>query len=398
MNSSSRLLIGSVALLCCCSIVRSDDAADADRALQATRALCEDVFNHCIMKFKAVSTNVESGRVTFQCNHNNVTFGRVDDMIFCEKEDVYLPTTLLDGRKVREQKIQNQEFPTRDFQRVSVSYQYTKNNVRLADHITVWADYTPSATVRGVANAVKFDNIIAEFGPTGESLLQIVSGKYSAIDRLAQNTFRVNYPTPYGKVSVVVNRNQGQDRVLEISLNQSPSDVYTSLSKGLTLAEIRDYSVCGVTPNGLRSISTVLNFTYSDQSSPDRPFETFDTTYLALADDNKFTSSYKLQLTQYKKCHNAADLESLIIPNLDGMPVQLLEKVPSGNQQLNLTYQDRRIVRQVDGAALQDVVIEQRNHRIWLTVAACVMVGAIVVLGFRSFRRHRNARQGVEPK
>jgi rhodanese-related sulfurtransferase len=104
------------------------------------------------------------------------------------------------------------------------------------------------------------------------------------------------------------------------------------------------------------------------------------------ADDRLWQSVRVLRPTKYQKPVTAKDIEALRVQIPDG--TEVLTADPE-YRSLNLTYRGGNVVRQVDGASLDQVIAEERSGRSWLFVggaAVAAAVAAVVVL-VRRLRR-----------
>jgi hypothetical protein len=231
---------------------------------------------------------------------------------------------------------------------------------------------------------VKLSMLLSQFGPTGKSLAEITRQPPASI-RAGQNSrVTATYPTEYGVVEVDLGRVGGRDVLIAARIVQSPKDVYTSLSEGQTLAELTD-SVVGPTPGGLTRAVYECALSH-DEAQPAHPFKTLTVTEFFTGAGKTWHGTHTLTLTEYRKCTSPNCVEELRVPVPDGTVISSLDPE---FRPLTLVYQEGNIVREVDGASLDDIIVGRVPARRWVYYYVAMGIVLLLVAGVVVYRWRR---------
>ncbi len=153
-------------------------------------------------------------------------------------------------------------------------------------------------------------------------------------------------------------------------------------------------SILDETPDGLTSVIHGFRISYDENST--RPFTVLTIFNSYAAAGKNLKSENILRLTDYKKCNNDAEIEAMRIPIPEGERVGLVDDPYKGT--LALTYRNGEVVRQVDGASLEEVVTEERFHKKFLYIVVSIVGILCIAFGFRyTWKRWAAKSKGQSP-
>lgn len=237
---------------------------------------------------------------------------------------------------------------------------------------------------------IHIESCLSRFGNTDSSLSQITELPPAEIIRGDNGSLEGRYSTPYGRVVLRTANRSGRDVLVSARLMQSASDWCTPHWKRplSTLPE----SVVGVHPAGLMSIESGLAVEYTSVTTQ------FPFTKIRIEDEwkdasRRWRSVKQLTPTAYRRLADGREIEALRIPIPEGQRVHSLDPE---YKPLNLAYAGGQIVRQVDGASLDQVVAEttRRPFRALWLIAAVGLVAVVAAGGIWLRRRAIRTRTG----
>ena len=295
--------------------------------------------------------------------NGQLIYAQYDDAFFCDLN--HLTTVYENSKPVQTDKTQTQYYMANGQRCLLIDYQLINKTKQVQNVICDPRDDYSKGLQRIAGNA-KLDGIIYPLNQVGQSFQEIVSGEATQVTDTS-----ATYHTRYGNIVVVLSKSSQRTEVKSIQLTQSRDSVYTSLSEGKTLGEVK-VSVFDETPNGLDQSKHLLQFTYQGEG-PHRHLASISSTLTYKAQDQLFTMHTTHKTRKYEKVSSRAIVEGLALEIPEGSKVLSLD--PDFHS-INLAFENRQVVREIDGVPL-DVVIEeqQRSHR-----ALYLAIGVAAVL------------------
>jgi hypothetical protein len=380
-SSAASLLLSAVPFVLSPAVVCADEVHDGQRIHQAVLRLRDDTFARCATKFE-LSGVVERDGVTSSQEKGTVQFARFESCVWSDA--AVIKSVLRAAGETRSEPAAQQyiQYYMANGRRcVSLRYDMVKAGKRLR---TVACDprrdYDDS--FRALTKSVHLTPLLSNFDPSKESLVEITKSPPASVTRDAAGRLTGVYPTVYGPVRVSIERRDGQDVVSEASVKQGPTDVYTHQSGGSTLSQVAD-SVLDDTPEGLTSVTRGLTIVYAG-ARPGRPFASLVIVTEYNAKDKRWKSSKTLTLSDYKRCTGEADIEALRLPIPEG---QAVNSIDPEFKSLALAYRCGEIVRQVDEASLDEVIVEKGRRRTSLYLLSGVAAAVVLAVLVRAVRR-----------
>jgi len=241
---------------------------------------------------------------------------------------------------------------------------------------------------------IKLEFLFFAFTELGITIEQLTDYKPGSVTSLENGSLMGEYTTEYGRMQITLVKNRGKFYLQKATLHQARGDRYTSLLRE-RLKDIPD-SGLGDLANGLDSASSefILNRDFS-QTVP---------TILQVVDlgrqsagEKNYVSTNTKKVTSILPVLSLNDFDKYHVPIPEGMRVHALDP---GFESLNLTHRNGEIVREVDGASLERVVLENRNSKLrWkvLGIATGVLVFGLAGWYFvrRRVARRRRSTEGV---
>jgi hypothetical protein len=237
----------------------------------------------------------------------------------------------------------------------------------------------------GASRFVYLDYLVSEFGPTGKTLVELTEPAPGSVKRTRVGLTAV-YPTVYGPLEVGIERIGGKDMITTVRMAQSPTDVYTSRFNGGKLADVRG-SVLEETPGGLTSVITELVIDYKGATGG-KPLSTITEKSVYTAAGKEYRGTRAVRLTEYRKCTSEKEVEALMVPIPDGQEVGTPDP---DYQPLTLTYHKGDVVREVDGASLDQVATERRVRRSVLYIVLPILAVVLLTGGVLWINARRRA-------
>ena len=382
-----KYFLTSIVVLVSATIAHADDGVDGKRISDTVRKMRDQVFQNCIAKLKVVASNTVNGNVELKINGTYV-LATCSELSLSDKSI----SMMIDkpGRRKQEATHSQQLYLPRGKKSITIRYDAVNKSIQ---GVSYWPHDDYALNYHGLTRDVRLDCILSRFGPFSQNIVDVVGSRVPTTKRNANGQLTGQYVTEYGLLAVTIERSGQLDRLKEVEMTQTAKDVYNSLSAGATLAEVRD-SVLGKTPDGLSSVTSRFRFSYDNTSG--RPFSELSLFDSYTATGQTFRSNYVLRLTDYKKCFDAVEIEALRVPIPEGERVGLVGDPYNGT--LALTYRNGDIVRQVDGASLEEVVTEERFHKKFLYVVVSVVGTMCIAFGFRyAWKRWATKSKGQSP-
>lgn len=384
MKSNSRLMFSCVLLLAKPGVGLADDAADGRRAHQAVVALRDEVFNHCHIKLDVTIQADLNGAVQGRTTGKYV-FARSGESFFADI-DVTETATPEGGRPARPIRINQQHFMSAGRRYIDLTYD-PKPGGATVHSVGIDPRNTYDDSLNTLTAYVGLRKILAEFGPTGKSIVELSSGPPNNVRRTPAGEVVCSFPTEYGPFEVGYRPIEKRDVVTLLRMAQGPTDVYTHQSKGRRVADIRS-SVIGETPGGLTSSLTSVVF-----SPPgDKPLSGMTIEEQLRAQGQVWRCVWTLRVAEYKSGLTVDQVDGLHLPIPDGTRALSIDPA---YKSLVLAYRGGEVVRAVDGAPLDQVVAELGFRRrlinaLWVVAAiGVVLIGVFVVR--RRVRRRATA-------
>ncbi len=372
------------------SALRADDSEEGRRVHRAVLHLRDEVFDNCIAKFQMDFTNLRDDKIDLS-GFGKYVFARRDSLALIDVTTTLRAGVEKDGRLRAESVRSRQNYVSKAHRCLEVSY-YIVNTERKISSVSYDPKVTYKSYYHGLTNGVYLNGVLFSFGPSAENLADIVSSRVPLIKRNTGSSLVAQYTTEYGLIEATLERIANRDRLVEVRMTQSAKDVYTHLSKGATLAEIQQ-SVLRETPGGLTSVIQGFRISYDDTSK--RPFSVFTVFNSYAAAGKTWKSDRILRLTDYQKCNSDTEIEALRIPIPEGERVGLMDP---DKKEITYTYRNGDIVRQVDGASLEEVVTEERFHKKFVYVVVSIVGVALIAFGFRyAWKRWAVKSKGQSP-
>jgi hypothetical protein len=365
------------------SVTAAQPAADGPIVQRVVQQFQDEACNRCV-----ITLNLNSGIRTVE----DGTFYRAGKLVFARYDSAVLADAMMLSSKKPGVSIDRKDlFNCEQFYMASgrrpigIHYDLVKGERKRrsvsVDPKRTYEQYFETATYH-----VKLSMLLSQFGPTGKSLAEITRQPSASIIAGQNSRVTATYSTEYGVVDVDLGQVGGKDVLIAARVVQSPKDVYTSLSEGRTLAELTE-SVVGPTPGGLTRAVYECALSH-DEAQPARPFKTLTVTEFFTGAGKTWHGTHTLTLTEYRKCTSPNCVEELRVPVPDGSVVSSLD--PDFHP-LTLVYQDGDIVREVDGASLNDIIAGRVPARQWVyyyvaTGIAVLLVAGVVVYRWRRVR------------
>jgi hypothetical protein len=309
-------------------------------------------------------------------------FARYDNAVLADAMTLKFdkPGGRIDGKDLRDCV---QHYMASGRRPIGVHYDLVKGK-RIRRSVAVDPKQTYEWSFEAATRHVYLNMLLSQFGPTGKSLSEITRQPPSSV-RAGQNSrVTATYPTEYGVVEIDLGRIGDRDVLVAARIFQSPKDVYTSLSEGKTLAEMTD-TVLGPTPGGLTRATYEVTLSH-DEAQPAHPFKTLTLTRSYTGAGKTWQGTQTVTLTDYRKCSSPSCVEELRIPVPDGTVVSSLDPE---FRRLTLVYKDGEIVREVDGASLDDIVAGRVPARRRLYYYAAAGLALVLTVGVVVYRRRR---------
>jgi hypothetical protein len=381
------LLVGGVLVVSGDQGVWAGDVEAGRQIHTAALRLRDEVFDNCIVKMEQSATSDWSGMAGRLRQSGTVVFARVGACVLSDR-DVALTQNISssDGQPRRDSHTYSQRFMANGRRCIQIDYEPTKTGKRVV-HVRCDPRRSYDESFLGASRAVHLDSLLAEFGSTGKTLVVLTEVSPESVKRTKGGLTAV-YPTVYGPLEVSLERIGGKDAITTVRMAQAATDVYTSLFNGGKLADVRD-SVLEKTPDGLTSLVTEVVIDYKGATGS-KPISTITekTTYTAAGKEYRGTRF--VRLTEYRKCMDEKEVEALMAPIPEG---QVVGTADPEYRPLTLTYRKGDVVREVDGASLEQVATEKRVRRSVLYIVLPVL--AVVLLaggGLWVYARRRAAR------
>ncbi len=317
-----------------------------------------------------------------------MTFAKLGSIVFSENSITIHPRMMDDGRTAPASIFHEQKYITNGRRCFGVKFSLDDKKERRIRSISVDPKQTYEAGLRAVTRQVRLDSIVSTFGPTSKNIVDLLEIPPSRIVQKDAGATAVEYVTEFGVLTGTMKTIAGRERITEIEFQQKATDVYTHLSNGSTLADVREAAI-GAVPEGLISASSGFRVIYSDHK--DRPFDVIVVHQSQSSANAVHRSEFTIRLVEYRKCNDAAEIEALKIPIPDGEHVN---SVDPEYQSLALSYQKGDVVRQVDGAALQEFVVERRSRGAFVYVPLTLLAIIASFIGFRYLLKRLAARRG----
>jgi hypothetical protein len=368
-------------------IVLAGDVEAGRQVHAAALRLRDEVFDNCIIKMDLTATSDWTGMAGRQRQSGTAIFARVGACVLSDRS-IKITETIFgtDGQTQRDSYTHLQRFMASGRRYIDIVYEPTRTGKKVV-HVRCDPRKSYDRSFLGASRFVYLDYLVSEFGPMGKTLVELTESAPGSVKR-AKGGLTAVYPTVYGPLEVGIERIGGKDVITTVRLAQSPTDVHTSRSNGGKLADVRD-SVLEETPGGLTSVVTELVIDYKS-ATEGKPLSTITEKTVYTAAGKEYRGTRAVRLTEYRKCTSEKEVEALMVPIPDG---QLVGTTDPDYQPLTLTYRKGDVVREVDGASLDQVASEKRARR---SVIYIVLPALAVVLlaggGLWIYTRRRAAR------
>lgn len=355
-----------------------------ERAHNATLQLRDVVFHDVICELELLSTTKHDGKVTFK-QTGKLQFARFGEHFFSDSAQQFSESWSNDHVQKFEDRTENSQLQMSEGSRCfRINYELNKGKKNIA-HVSCNHKSTFDESHYALCQKVYLCDLLAYF--VGRvSLIDITKSPPTNCKLIPDGSAVAEYSATFGTLQISFSRRGEVDRVHTIRLTQSANDCF-----GTEAPLLRDIKVTalGKHPNGLVSTSMEIAIEWSDGSGI-MPIRQINIQHMFTSHTNTMIIERKLRMTEYRKCKSLDDFNSISIPIPDGQ--KILSWDPD-YKSIALSYKGGEIVRQADGAPLEQVIQEHSSRRMWLAratyVGGALLSAALLYVGYRLVRRRR---------
>ena len=350
------------------------DDGDA-RLFQTATAKIQDVwFRDCIIKFD-FKDEWSIDNAPYKRDIGRLVFARAKDAVFCDactQAESFVKNS--DGYPVRIGLTNQQIYKKKGKPELNTYYQLDGSKP-VFGAVGVDRKNSDERSFHRIATYVYLPAVLGSFSPLKESLAELTRSMPLSSVRSDGIIKTGTYITKYGPIQISLQIINNEPFVTRVRITRPSSAIFSSPpnKQEPKVGEIDSvwgrYKVSGLTSH---EMGFQINYEHGDNK---RPFASIVTDEIHQADGKTWKIVETLKVTEYHRIHDDSAIQPLRLPIPEGSSVISSD---SELKPLALVNRGGEIVREIDGASLQDVVLEQHasSRRFWWLLA-----GAIIALG-----------------
>jgi len=355
----------------------------------AIASLRDSAINRKILSFNLNAYGEKSGS-RYHATTGTVEFGRFDGAFFCDVSELQRPVPHESDGESETSYIQ--AFLSHADRLRETNYSFDKKSRKFATEVSCSPKSNYDQDVGYLASRAKLEWAFADVDMIGMELAQIASNSPSIESTSSPTTARAVFSTRYGPVTLAAELREGHWCLTDLIHDQAASDYYTKKLPDTRLSMVKSL---GRVPlkRGISSQKLAIIITWNRQSASSPAIDAIRREWTRSADEIKLVEVVSMKCTGVVPLKSLEDLTNRNIPIPDG------SRVYAGDEEYHsvyLAFRSGQIVREVDGASLDQVVAEvehgKRNRLIYWIVGGTLAAFVIIVSIYFWFRRRRAHR------